>query len=567
MSYDLLIRDARICDGTGARAYSGSVAVDHGKIAAVGDVTGAARREINAGGLVISPGFVDIHTHYDAQVSWDPLFTCSSWHGVTSLLMGNCGVGVAPVRPRERATMAWDLVNVEALPHEVLMDGVSWEWESFPEYMSAIERRGVALNSAFLVPLSALRFYVLGDEAAQRAATSEETAQMAALFRDAMIAGAYGFSLSLAPQHIGFQGRPLASRMASREELGALCRVMRDLDRGVIEILPSRGGASMAPSDGGFDLLVFLAEQSKRPLTFLAILDLPGTPLNVHEETIERLKPLLARGLRILPQVTPRPIQQYYTLRDPFIFAALDPWKGVFNRNAEEQKALFRSATFRQAFKDELRRDGIKAVFRGRWDRVHVVRAEKAENQRFLNWSIAELAATLHKDPEDALLDLGLDEDLALGITLSVINVNKDVVHKLLQLPNTLIGLSDAGAHVAQHCDAGLSSYLLSEWVRERGTLTLEEGVRRLTSEPADFLGLRTRGRIVPGHEADLVLFDADRIRPLPPEWVNDLPGKQPRLIERAEGIEYTIVGGQPLFVHDAYQGGMPGKVLRSMAG
>jgi N-acyl-D-amino-acid deacylase len=271
--------------------------------------------------------------------------------------------------------------------------------------------------------------------------------------------------------------------------------------------------------------------------------------------------------LQILPQVTPRPIQQYYTLRDPFIFAALDSWKGVFNRSAEEQKALFRSAEFRQAFKAELRLGASKAVFRGRWDRVHVVRAEKAENQLFLNMSIADLAATLRKDPEDALLDLGLDEDLALGITLSVINVNKEIVHKLLQLPNTLIGLSDAGAHVAQHCDAGLSSYLLSEWVRERGALTIEEGVRRLTSEPAEFLGLHSRGRIKAGFEADLVLFDADRIRPLPPEWVNDLPGKQPRLIERAEGIEYTIVGGQVLFAGDNYQGGMPGKVLRSAAG
>jgi N-acyl-D-aspartate/D-glutamate deacylase len=355
--------------------------------------------------------------------------------------------------------------------------------------------------------------------------------------------------------------------MASREELGALCRVMRELNRGIIEILPSRGGASISPSDGGFELLVFLAEQSRRPLTFLAILDLPGTPLKAHEETIERLKPLIARGLQIFPQVTPRPIQQYYTLRDPFIFAALDSWKGVFNRSAEEQKVLFRSAEFRQAFKAELRQGASKAVFRGRWDRVHVVRAEKAENQRFLNMSIADLAAALHKDPEDALLDLGLDEDLALGITLSVINVNKEIVHKLLQLPNTLIGLSDAGAHVAQHCDAGLSSYLLSEWVRERGALTIEEGVRRLTSEPAEFLGLHSRGRIKAGFEADLVIFDADRIRPLPPEWVNDLPGKQPRLIERAEGIEYTIVGGQILFAGDNYQGGMPGKVLRSAAG
>ncbi|HVA68989.1 MAG TPA: amidohydrolase family protein [Candidatus Binataceae bacterium] len=566
MPYDLLIKDARICDGTGAPLYAGAVAVENGKIVLAGaGVSGSARREIDAGGLVVAPGFIDIHTHYDAQVSWDRLLTCSSWHGVTSLLMGNCGVGVAPVRPRQKSTMAWDLVNVEALPHDVLMRGVSWEWESFPEYMAAIERGGIALNTGFLVPLSALRFYVIGDQAAERAATAEETAQMAALLRDAMLAGAYGFSLSLAPQHIGFQGRPLASRMASNQELGALCRVMRELNRGVIEILPSRG-ATASPSETGFDLLVFLAEQSQRPVTFLALLDLPGIPLSTHVDTVERLKPLLARGLRILPQVTPRPIQQYYTLRDPFIFAALDSWKGVFNRSAEEQMALFRSEAFRIAFKDELKR-GHKAVFRGRWDRVHVVRVEKEANRRFLNRSIAQIATELGKDPEDAILDLGLDENLELGITLSVINVNKDIVEKLLQLPNTLIGLSDAGAHVAQHCDAGLPSYLLAEWVRERHTLTLEEGVRRLTSELADFMELRTKGRIRAGNDADLVIFDPDRITAMPPEWVNDLPGGQPRLIERAEGIEYTIVNGEVLFAHNVHEGAMPGRVLRSAAG
>jgi N-acyl-D-aspartate/D-glutamate deacylase len=562
MSYDLLIKDARICDGTGAPVYSGAVALENGKIAAVGEVSGPARQEINAGGLVVAPGFVDIHTHYDAQISWDPLLTCSSWHGVTSLLMGNCGVGVAPVRPREQPTMAWDLVNVEALPHEVLMNGVNWEWESFPEYMDAIARHGTGLNTGFLVPLSALRFYVIGEAAAERAATAEETAQMAALFREAMMAGAYGFSLSLAPQHIGFQGRPLASRMTSREELGALCRVMRELNRGVIEILPMRS-SSMSPSDQGLEVLTYMAEQSGRPVTFLAILDLPGTPLKAHEATIESLKPLLARGLKILPQVTPRPIQQYYTLRDPFIFAALDSWKGAFNRSAEEQTALFSSESFRHGFKDELKH-GHKAVFRGRWDRVHVVRAEKPENQRYLNKSIAEVAQMMNQEPEDAILDLGLSEDLEMGITLSVINVDKEIVEKILKLPNTLLGLSDAGAHVAQHCDAGLSSYLLAEWVRERGTLTLEDGVRRLTSELADFMDLRSKGRLKPGLDADLVLFDPARIRAMPPEWVNDLPGKQPRLIERSDGIEYTVVGGHVLFAHNEYQGGMPGKVLRS---
>jgi N-acyl-D-aspartate/D-glutamate deacylase len=563
MTYDLLIKNARIVDGTGAPAYSGALAVEDGKIAAIGDVAGAARREINGDGLILAPGFIDIHTHYDAQVSWDRILTCSSWHGVTSLLMGNCGVGVAPVRPAQKSTMAWDLVNVEALPHSVLMNGVSWDWETFPEYMNAIERNGIALNVSFLVPLSALRFYVLGEEAAERAATEDEMQRMAQIFREAMMAGAYGFSLSLAPQHIGFQGRPLASRMASREELGALCRVMRDLKRGVIEILPGRIANTGATTDKGFELVALLAEQSQRPITFLALLDLPGTPLKAHEDSVERLKPFFARGLQIYPQVTPRPIQQYYTLRDPFIFAALDSWKGVFNRSAEEQAALFRSPDFRRAFKDELKR-GSKAVFRNRWDCVHVVRVEKAENQKYLNQSIEAIAQTQRKDPEDAILDLGLDENLEMGITLSVINVNKDIVEKLLKLPNTLLGLSDAGAHVAQHCDAGLPTYLLKEWVRERHTLTLEEGVRRLTSELADFMSFTSKGRLAPGMDADLVMFDPDRVAPLPPEWRNDLPGHQPRLIERADGIEYTVVGGKVLFAHDEYQGGLPGKVLRS---
>src|SRR5712692_6315319 len=332
MAYDLLIKNARIVDGTGAPAYSGALAVEGGKIAAVGDASGAAHREINGDGLVLAPGFVDIHTHYDAQISWDRLLTCSSWHGVTSLLMGNCGVGVAPVHSAQKSTMAWDLVNVEALPHSVLMNGVSWDWETFPDYMNAIERNGIALNVSFLVPLSALRFYVLGDEAAERAATEEETRRMAQIFREAMMAGAYGFSLSLAPQHIGFQGRPLASRMASREELGALCHVMRDLNQGVIEILPGRGTAAGTTTEKGFELLTFLAEQSQRPITFLALLDLPGTPLKAHEDSVERLAilqhlPVRHRGFR-------RQRLQFLSLMVSSSMAAPPPLLAPANRRA-----------------------------------------------------------------------------------------------------------------------------------------------------------------------------------------------------------------------------------------
>ena len=565
MAYDLLIRNAAICDGTGAPVRGGALAVSEGKIAAMGDVGGPTRREIDADGAVLAPGFIDIHTHYDAQISWDPLLTCSSWHGVTTLLMGNCGVGVAPCRPGQQSTMAWDLVNVEALPHDVLMRGVTWDWESFPQYMAAVERRGVALNVGFLVPLSALRFYVIGEQAAERAATESETAEMARLYGEALRAGAAGVSLSLAPQHIGFQGRPLASRMASDGELRALCHTMRELGRGIIEILPNRGSTSV-PNESGLDLLTMLARESARPVTWLALLDLPGTPPEAHQRIVERLAPLVESGLKILPQVTPRPIQQYYTMREPFIFAALDSWKGIFNRSIQEQMALVGSSDFRNAFRAEIGDSGGSAIFRGRWDRVHVVRVENERNRRFLNLSIAEVAAATGKDAVDALLDLALDERMELGVTLSVINVNPDVVSRILKLPNTLIGLSDAGAHVAQHCDAGLTSYLLHEWVHRRGLLTLEEGVRRLTSELADFLELRGKGRLAPGMDADLVIFDPATIKPLKPEWVSDLPGNEPRLIERAEGIEYTIVGGEVLFARGQYLGGLPGKVMRTVS-
>ncbi len=560
MSYDLVIKNANIVDGSGSQAQRGSVAVAGGKIVALEKALSGGKREIDARGLTLAPGFIDIHTHFDAQISWDPLLTPTCWHGVTSVLMGNCGVGVAPCRPSERSVMAWDLVNVEAMPHDVLLNGVSWEWESFPQYVGAIRRHGAALNIAMMVPLSALRFYVMGEAAGERTANAEEIETMTGLLREAIGAGAYGFSLSLAKQHIGYQGRPLASRLASREELGALARVVRAAGRGVIQVNLPRDQQGLI-TQGSYETLEFLARESRRPVTWTPFAYVTGGSADLGERLQERIRPALQSGLRIATQTACRPVKLFTTLREPFMFAGLPSWQGAFNRSAEEQIALYRSPNFRQAFREDLAA-GRGTVFRGRWEAVDIASPKKAENQRFLDKSVPEMAAMVNKDPVDAILDLAIDENLETGFLLAGGNSNLDLLAKAIQLPNVMIGLSDAGAHVDQLCNAGITTYLLHEWVNKRHVLTLERAVQRLTSEPAAFFGFSSKGRIAAGFDADMVLFEPEAVRLCPQERTNDLPGGKVRIIERSEGFACTIVGGEVVFDHNEHQGVLPGRVI-----
>ncbi len=558
LMHDLVIDNARIVDGTGAPARPGTVAVTDGRITAVGIGAGeAARERLNARGLVVAPGFIDPHTHNDAQVAWEPLHTCSSSHGYTTVEIGNCGVGVAPCRPEAREVLMGDLVNVEAIPLDVMRRGIGWEWESFGEYMDALSRRPLGINVAPLVPLTPLRHYVLGEASFDRAATAEETAALARLYGEALDAGAFGLSTTILQNHVGGQGRPLACRLASADELRALCGEMRRRGRGVIEAaitsLPDR------VTDDEYATLRLLVEESRRPVTYHAVFARPGRPPGAHEEVVQRMAPLLGRD-RAVPQVSCRPLRIQFTLKNPFIFATMATWGQAFNRTEAEQRALYASEGFRTQWKEEMER---RRIFRGQWRRITVRDAKGAETLALAGQSVAEIAEAHGKNPADTILDIALADGLETLFDFPVMNQDPEGVRPLVTDPRFLIGLSDGGAHVDQLCDAGYATYLLGKWVRERQALTLEEGVRRLTSEVATFFGIPDRGVIAPGRVADLVLFDPDTVDDVPPEYVHDLPGGGKRLVARSRGIHATLVGGQVLYRDGTHTGAWPGAVLR----
>ncbi|MBV8774700.1 MAG: amidohydrolase family protein [Deltaproteobacteria bacterium] len=557
MDYDLLIKNGTVVDGTGVPPRRADVAVADGKIAEIGNIGGSAKRIVDASDLVVAPGFVDPHTHYDAQICWDPYITSSSWHGVTSVIMGNCGVGIAPCKPEVQEIAAWDLVNVEAIPFEVLGKGVTWDWETFPQYLDAAQRRGCGINLGFMAALTPFRHYVMGEQSMERAANPQETAKIAALIKQAVEAGAFGFTTTAVPQHIGYKGRPIACRNASRDEFKAYCGALRELGRGAIELALTKAVALMA--DEEYDFLDLLLRESTRPVTWLALLNRDDMP-DACQETLRKAEPLIRRGG--VPQVTCRPLTIQINLRDPFIFANLDSWNPVFNQPSEVQKKIYRDAKFRADFREALKRP---AVFNGKWERLEIKEVRNPALQGLIGRSVADVARERQCDGVDAFLDLGLEDDLGIEFTMALFNANEDRIPELITDARTMVGLSDGGAHVDMLCDAGYCTYLLGTWVRERQAMTLEHAIKRITSEPADFFGIRNRGRLLPGMAADIVAFDYNTVgSDKRGQMRNDLPGGGRRLVMPARGIEHVFVNGEWLYERGKTNQQLHGEVLRS---
>ena len=559
MSYDLLIKNGTVVDGSGAQPVRADIAVAEGKIAEIGKISDGAKKIIDASDLTVTPGFIDHHTHYDAQICWDPVISPSSWHGVTSVIMGNCGVGLAPCKPDVREIAAWDLVNVEAIPFDVLSQGVTWDWETFPEYMDAADKRGSGINLGFMAPLTPFRHYVMGEESMERAATPEETTRIAALLREAMQAGAFGFSTTNGPQHIGYQGRPLACRLASFDELAAYAGVLKDLGRGSIELALNDQPGVVTESD--YALLDHLGTESNRPVTWLAMLSRDDQP-DVCMETLRQTESLIQRG--IVPQVTCRPLSVQVNLRNPFIFANLECWNPAFNKSEEEQVALYRDPDFRQAWRKTFEQP---RVFPGKWDRVDIQEVSNPALKQYEGKTVDEVARERGKDGLDTFLDLAIEDNLNIQYVMALFNADENRVAELITHPNTMIGLSDGGAHVDMLCDAGYCTYLLGTWVREKQLMPIERAVQRITSEPARFFGVPNRGVLAEGMAADIAVFDAATIgSPRRPEMRYDLPGGGRRLVVPAQGVMHTIVNGEVLYQDQQHTGDLPGQVLRAGA-
>jgi N-acyl-D-aspartate/D-glutamate deacylase len=541
---DLVIRGGTVIDGTGAPGVPADVAIEGDRVAAIGPrLTGA--RTLDAAGCVVAPGFVDIHTHYDAQVFWDPALTPSCFHGVTTVVAGNCGFSIAPTRPAQRETIARTLENVEDMNPASLAAGIPWDFETHPQYLASVGRRGTALNFGAYVGHTAVRLYVMGEAAYERKATPDEVARMCAVVRESMEAGAVGLATSFAPTHLGIDGMPVPSRVADFSEFEAMARVLGALGRGVVAVTPGQGF---------FREIYDFQRRVGVPVTYTALLAIPGfwqmgSKLN-DEET--------ARGADVWPQVSCRKITMQLRMSDPFQFNQAPSFAALMGKPRAARLAAYRDRAWRERALAELGQTALPP----RWDSIEV--AETVKHAGLVDRRVAELGAGRGLTPFDVMLDLSLEEDLETRFRCIQSNDDEAGIAHLLRSRHVALGLSDAGAHVGQLCDAPLPTDLLGNWVRARGVLPLEEAVRKLTSEPAGIFRFTDRGVLRPGAAADVTVFDPATVAPGPLRRVRDFPADADRLTaDQPEGMRHVLVNGTPIRADgEALLAARPGRLV-----
>lgn len=562
MSYDLIIRGGTIVDGSGLPRYQADVGIKGGRITAIGKVSGPADEVIDAEGHVVAPGFIDGHTHMDAQVFWDPLGSCSCWHGVTSVVMGNCGFSLAPCAEKDKLLVMRNLERAEDISPKAMEAGIKWSWASFPEYLDAVDRLPKGINYAAYVGHSALRTYTMGERAFSDEATPEDLAAMKRELRAAIKAGAAGFSTSRASAHQTPDSRPVASRLANWDEVRALVGVMGDLKAGVFEIA-QEDVPTPERLHNFTGRLQSLALESNVPITF-GVVQFRKLAQD-WRAFYQCVDDTIAAGGKMLVQGTSRWISTLLSFESALPFDRTPVWSDMRKLPLAEQEAALRNPDRRRALLEAAREYMTKPdravgaeVRKPRFDSLFVLDKPLPPYR-----SIGQIARESAKDPLDVMIDLSLEKHLKQFFIQPIVNEDQDVVLAMMRHPRSVVTFSDSGAHVSQIMDSSIQTHLLGYWVRERQALTLEQAIRKMTYDLAAFWGLQGRGLLREGNFADVVIFDPETVAPQMPTLAYDLPAGARRLKQTSDGIKATIVNGEVLLRNNEHTGALPGKLLR----